>query len=176
MIANEFIPRLKKRWKAILFPIIGLSSLIWFLIRVIPKPSRATYPCMKVAAPLASTFVIYLIGLVTSVVAYTKGKSTRLIKYKPRVESAAAFYNTITEWNNANGVDGNVIAGNIDADPLLEDPENGNFRFRSNSSYKALGIGIADDIVVGIDPRFALPAEVPHAGLPAPSGLRIDYQ
>lgn len=47
----------------LLFPIVGLIALIWFLIRVIPKPSRATYPCQRVAFPLASSFVIWLMGV-----------------------------------------------------------------------------------------------------------------
>jgi hypothetical protein len=29
------------------FTVMGIASLIWFLVRVIPKPSRATYPCMN---------------------------------------------------------------------------------------------------------------------------------
>ena len=49
-----------------LFPLIGLLSLVWFLIRVLPKPSRAAYPCMKAAAPAASGFLIYLGGLLVS--------------------------------------------------------------------------------------------------------------
>lgn len=53
-----------------LFPILGLGSLIWFLARVIPKPSRASYPCMKAAFPLASGFVVYIAGLAVSVFAY----------------------------------------------------------------------------------------------------------
>src|SRR3974390_173415 len=28
---------------------MGLFSLLWFLVRVIPKPSRAAYPCQRVA-------------------------------------------------------------------------------------------------------------------------------
>ncbi len=60
--------------KKLSFPVIGLFSLIWFLIRVIPKPSRASYPCMKVAAPLASTFVIYLLGLTSSLFIFKKAK------------------------------------------------------------------------------------------------------
>ena len=52
----------------ILFPLLGLLSLVWFLIRVIPKPSRASYPCMKVAAPFASSFIAYMISLFTSIV------------------------------------------------------------------------------------------------------------
>jgi hypothetical protein len=43
--------------------IIGFIALTWFLVRVIPKPSRATYPCMKVAYPLMSGMVIWLIGI-----------------------------------------------------------------------------------------------------------------
>jgi len=47
----------------ILAALVGLVSLIWFLLRVIPKPSRATYPCQRVAFPLASTFVIWMTGV-----------------------------------------------------------------------------------------------------------------
>ena len=47
----------------IVFLILGIISTIWFLIRVIPKPSRATYPCMRVAAPFMSGFVVYLLAV-----------------------------------------------------------------------------------------------------------------
>ena len=46
---------------------VGLMAAIWFLIRVIPKPSRAFYPCQRVAFPIASSFIIWLIGLLASV-------------------------------------------------------------------------------------------------------------
>lgn len=46
------------------FPILGLLSLLWFLIRVIPKPDRMTYPCQQVAAPFAFTFVSTIAGYV----------------------------------------------------------------------------------------------------------------
>jgi len=65
---------MKRMIKKLSFPVIGLVSLIWFLIRVIPKPSRVRYPCMKVAAPIASSFVIYLIGLVSSLLVFKKAK------------------------------------------------------------------------------------------------------
>lgn len=42
---------------------LGLVALFWFLIRVIPKPQRAAYPCMKVAYPLMSGLVIWLLGI-----------------------------------------------------------------------------------------------------------------
>ncbi len=48
-------------WR-LLFPVTGLIALVWVLVRVLPNPSRATYPCMQVAAPLAGTFVSYLMA------------------------------------------------------------------------------------------------------------------
>lgn len=45
---------------------LGISSTLWFLFRVIPKPTRATYPCMQAAAPIMSSFVIWLLGAGTS--------------------------------------------------------------------------------------------------------------
>jgi hypothetical protein len=41
----------------------GLAALLWFLVRVIPKPSRAAYPCQRAAAPVASAFVVWLLGI-----------------------------------------------------------------------------------------------------------------
>ncbi len=64
----------KSRWPMWILPIAGLASLIWFLIRVIPKPSRATYPCQRMAFPLASGFVAWLVGLAASCVAFRKAK------------------------------------------------------------------------------------------------------
>ncbi|MBN1481515.1 DUF362 domain-containing protein [candidate division KSB1 bacterium] len=54
------------RFMAILFPLFGFSALLWVLVRLVPKPSRAAYPCMKIAAPVASTFLVWLVGLASS--------------------------------------------------------------------------------------------------------------
>ncbi len=45
----------------LLFVIMGIISTVWFLVRVIPKPARAAYPCMRVAAPFMSGLVVYLL-------------------------------------------------------------------------------------------------------------------
>src|SRR5690348_177382 len=59
-------------WASWLLPFAGLMSLLWFLIRVIPKPSRAAYPCQRAAFPLASGFVVWLTAVVVSSLAYCK--------------------------------------------------------------------------------------------------------
>ncbi len=60
--------------KKMLFPIIGFMALVWFLVRVIPKPTRATYPCMKATAPIAFSFVIWVTGMFSSVLFFKKAK------------------------------------------------------------------------------------------------------
>jgi hypothetical protein len=67
--------RPKCTWAYWLGPLVGLASLLWFLVRVLPKPSRATYPCQRVAAPLASGFVIWLMGLAASTLAYRRARA-----------------------------------------------------------------------------------------------------
>ena len=46
-----------------LFLILGIFSTVWFLVRVIPKPGRAAYPCMRAAAPFMSGFIVYVLGV-----------------------------------------------------------------------------------------------------------------
>lgn len=43
--------------------LLGIISTIWFLVRVIPKPGRAAYPCMRVAAPFMSGLIVYLLSV-----------------------------------------------------------------------------------------------------------------
>jgi uncharacterized protein (DUF362 family) len=53
----------RRIWQKLWFPIMGLGAFLWFLIRVIPKPSRASYPCQRAAFPLATSFIIWLTGM-----------------------------------------------------------------------------------------------------------------
>ncbi len=65
-----------KKYPWLIWPsfIIGFVSFLWFLIRVIPKPSRAAYPCQRLAAPLASGFVVWIAGLIGSTFAYRRAR------------------------------------------------------------------------------------------------------
>jgi hypothetical protein len=59
-----------RSWEGLLFQLAGLAALIWFLLRVIEKPSRAFYPCQRAAFPIASAFVVTLVsGLTASALA-----------------------------------------------------------------------------------------------------------
>jgi hypothetical protein len=82
MNAHHFPPKL-------LFYLMGVISTIWFIVRVIPKPSRATYPCMQVAAPFMSGFVVYLLSLGGITLALKKAKKNL---FQARYIAAAAFF------------------------------------------------------------------------------------
>jgi len=56
------------RLAKILCPAMGVLAIGWFLFRVVPKPSRAAYPCQRVAAGIGTGFLAYLVGLL---LAYT---------------------------------------------------------------------------------------------------------
>ncbi len=64
----------RSTWLKITFIAAGIASTIWFLVRVIPKPQRATYPCMRVAAPVMSGFIVWLLTLAGSIAAFRKAK------------------------------------------------------------------------------------------------------
>lgn len=57
------------------FIMISGAATIWFLIRVIPKPSRATYPCMRVAAPIMSSFIIWLLAMTGATFSFKKARA-----------------------------------------------------------------------------------------------------
>ncbi|MEI7724882.1 MAG: DUF362 domain-containing protein [Bacteroidota bacterium] len=74
----------KKLPPGIIFFVVGSLATVWFLIRVIPKPSRAAYPCMQATAPFMSGFVLYLLSLGGAVSAFRRsGHFLTRSKYLP---------------------------------------------------------------------------------------------
>ena len=102
------------------FIALGISSTIWFLIRVIPKPQRAAYPCMRAAAPIMSTFVIYLLTFSGSLFAFKKAKvhfmKTRYIYavtfFAAAIVCTFLFFTNKSLELNASTVDINSVLSN----------------------------------------------------------------
>ena len=74
--------RRRYHWFRFVGPLVGLGALIWFILKVLPKPSRASYPCQRVALPIASSFVIWLVGA-ASWVTGVRFIGQRLNRHKP---------------------------------------------------------------------------------------------
>jgi len=62
-------------------PLIGLLALLWFLLRVIPKPSRAAYPCQRAALSTAGLSLWWLVTPMLS--ALGLGQARRLRDRRP---------------------------------------------------------------------------------------------
>lgn len=45
-----------------LFVVTGFGAILWMLLRIVPKPSRAAYPCQRVAAATALGMLSWLVG------------------------------------------------------------------------------------------------------------------
>ena len=70
------------------FLVLGIVSTAWFLIRVIPKPSRAAYPCMRTAAPFMSALLVYMLSFSGAFLAFRKARTNF---YKSRYVMAGVF-------------------------------------------------------------------------------------
>jgi hypothetical protein len=72
----------------IIFITVSVLSTIWFLARVIPKPSRAYYPCMQIVAPVMSGFIIWTFTITVSWFSY---KKARVKLFQAKYVAAIAF-------------------------------------------------------------------------------------
>jgi len=105
----------------ILFFVIGLISVIWFLVRVIPKPSRARYPCMKATMPIAYSFIAYMLSLAGSVVFFRRAVSTfkaRQFSFGIFIFLVAAFFGTWAMLNNNITARADMAATSVFSDTL----------------------------------------------------------
>jgi|APHig6443717497_1056834.scaffolds.fasta_scaffold20741_2 hypothetical protein len=107
-------------WQKISFWALGVGGLVWFLIRVIPKPSRANYPCMKVAFPLASSFILYISGFFISAF-FLKKAHVKIKEQKYRIVILMLFISTFSISFSLINKQGNVIASNVEI-PKFNDP------------------------------------------------------
>ncbi len=62
-------------WPRWAFLLTGFLALAWYLIRVIPKPSRAQYPCQQASSALGLGFLVYLASLAGSIFSYRKART-----------------------------------------------------------------------------------------------------
>ncbi len=71
--------KIPRGFAMVLAPLIGLLALAWILFRVATKPSRITYPCVRAAMPLASSFIGYLLFTGVSLGLWARAKKRQTI-------------------------------------------------------------------------------------------------
>ena len=86
-----------------IFILTGIAATLWFLLRVIPKPQRATYPCMRAAAPIMSAFVCYALSLFGILGSLKLLKlNLKRAKYVPALACMGAFAVALVAFNVQN--------------------------------------------------------------------------
>jgi hypothetical protein len=105
--------------KSALPPVLGIIALLWFLIRVIPKPQRANYPCMKAAYPLMSALVIWILGI--SGISASARLFLKNIRSKKYLYASGAFVLlAVLSFSHILYHTGNVLAGSEQKMPVHE--------------------------------------------------------
>lgn len=82
---------------------MGILSGIWIFWRVLTKPSRASYPCIRVAAPVMSAFIVYLLSLASQVMIFRVFRRRfRNIGFLPAVAFVGAIGGSVILTNLMN--------------------------------------------------------------------------
>jgi hypothetical protein len=71
--------KMQTRMGSFLYPLVGFVALLWFLVRVIPKPRRIIYPCQQVAAGMGTSFILWIVSVASSVSIYTELKKKNIV-------------------------------------------------------------------------------------------------
>ena len=67
--------------KGILFHLAGIAAIIWFLVRVLPRPDRIRYPCQQMSLSIAVGYIAFW-SLLWSAIFHGLGLWIRRVKYK----------------------------------------------------------------------------------------------
>jgi hypothetical protein len=96
----HFFHRLKHA-KGLWFHIAGIIALFWFLIRVIPKPTRSQYPCQQIAIPIALGYIAFWSVLFTTAIHFLRKAQRKTTALFPAVISLFILISSITGFGFA---------------------------------------------------------------------------
>ncbi len=65
-------------YSKLIIPFIGLLAILWIIFRVATKPSRITYPCVRVAMPIASSFIAYFVLPALAIFAWLRARKNQV--------------------------------------------------------------------------------------------------
>jgi len=82
--AKRFFHKMKEK-KGIWFHLIGLISVIWFAIRVLPAPHRSQYPCQQVAIPVALGYIAFWSALIFGLITWMKSVQHKTMALAPAI-------------------------------------------------------------------------------------------
>jgi hypothetical protein len=94
-ISKKHIIHKLKDSKGTMFHIIGIISVIWFAIRVLPAPHRSQYPCQQMAMPIAFGYIAFWSALFFGLITLIKKMKTNLGAIAPCILMVFILFSSI---------------------------------------------------------------------------------
>lgn len=85
-----------KNAKGIWFHLAGIIAVIWFLFRVVPKPTRSQYPCQQLAIPIAMGYVAFWSAMIYTTFHLIKNAKRKTSAIIPATLSMFILISSIT--------------------------------------------------------------------------------
>jgi hypothetical protein len=123
---KKILNRSYKR-KGLVFHITGIICLIWFLVRVIPKPDRIRYPCQQTSLSIALGYIAFW-GLLWSAIFHGMGFWSRQLKNKTAAIFPIVLVSFLVLFSVSSEVYANKYVNNEEKDiiniwtPIPKDP------------------------------------------------------
>jgi len=105
----------------ILFHIAGISAIIWFIIRVLPRPDRIRYPCQQMSISIAFGYIAFW-GLLWSAVFHGLAIWIRRVKYKTAAFAPVILISFVLIFSISSGVYATLYIDEKEERPTLWDP------------------------------------------------------
>jgi hypothetical protein len=115
------IENISRKRGPLFFIVLGTISVIWFLLRVIPKPSRITYPCQRMAAANTVAFITWLLGTFFSMTLIKKAKG-KLKESKIPIATLLIILAIVTGITTLTITSFDEIRASIKSDPQIFTP------------------------------------------------------
>jgi hypothetical protein len=110
---------------SIVFHLIGIAAIIWFLVRVLPKPDRIRYPCQQISITFASGYIAFW-GILWTVIFNGLAIWMRRAKHKTTAFAPVILVGIFLIFTITSGVYANTFVNNNEEiaswDPITNEP------------------------------------------------------
>jgi PKD repeat protein len=107
--------------QGILFHIAGITAIIWFIFRVLPRPDRIRYPCQQMSISIAFGYIAFW-SLLWSAIFHVLAIWVRRVKYKTAAFAPVILVSFILIFSISSGVYATLYIDEKDEKPTLWDP------------------------------------------------------
>lgn len=103
------------------FHLAGVAAIIWFLIRVVPRPDRIRYPCQQMGISVAFGYIVFW-SLIWSAIFHGLALWVKRVKYKTAAYAPVILISFVLIFSISSGVYANLYIDEKEEKPTLWEP------------------------------------------------------